>query len=186
MAQVKSEPKLNAPIPGMSLTSEPGNRPWEKPPRITNVDDAIMFYVEKLTEPENAALILEQVEDGMPLLLMADMFQTGAVAKGVHTLDVGIIVSPVIVEIMKAMAEDSDIPYTIGTEKDAKAGMEDDGLIDRTISEVLSSEDITEEVVEEEFPADEDPETNTEGKSAKAGLMARRTATTPEGDEDGV
>ena len=183
MAEIKSSPKLNGPIPGMSLTSEPGNRPWEKPPRITNVDDAIMFYVEKLTEPENASLILEQVEDGMPLLLMADMFQTGGVAKGVHSLDVGIIVSPVIVEIIKAMAEDSDISYTVGTEKEAKAGREDDGLVSRTISEVLSEEDTTEEVVDEEFPADEDPETSE--KPVKSGLMARR-GSAPEGDEDGV
>ena len=33
---------LNAPIPGMSLTTEPGNRPWENPPQIVTIDDALL------------------------------------------------------------------------------------------------------------------------------------------------
>ena len=32
---------LDAPIPGQSLTSEPGNYPWEQPPQLNTVDEAV-------------------------------------------------------------------------------------------------------------------------------------------------
>ena len=33
------EPKFDAPIPGMSLTTEVGNRPWQQPTRFTKTKD---------------------------------------------------------------------------------------------------------------------------------------------------
>ena len=32
---------FNAPIPGMSLTTEPKGRPWENPPQYDDVDDVV-------------------------------------------------------------------------------------------------------------------------------------------------
>ena len=39
---------LQGPIPGMSLITEPGNRPWENPAMLTTVGETIDFYTEKL------------------------------------------------------------------------------------------------------------------------------------------
>jgi hypothetical protein len=179
MAKVKTQPRLGAPIPGMSLTSEPGNRPWEKPPRIVDVDEAITFYVERLTEPDTAANILDQVEDGMPIALMTDMLQTGAVAKGIHSLDVGIIVSPAIIEIIKAMAEDLDISYVIGNEKESQVKKPDRAILKRTIAEVLDSEDVVEDtaedIVEDTDMPMEEAEVSMPAEERK-GLMARKGA----------
>ena len=33
--------RLDAPIPGQSLTDEPGNYPWEHPPKTTDPEDAL-------------------------------------------------------------------------------------------------------------------------------------------------
>ena len=37
-----------APIPGMSLTGEPGNSPWEQPPKYDTVEESLAYYLEKL------------------------------------------------------------------------------------------------------------------------------------------
>lgn len=183
MASFKSEPRLGAPIPGMSLTSEPGNRPWEKPPRIVDIDEAISFYVEKLTEPETAADILDKVEEGIPLALMADMFQAGAVAKGIHSIDVGIIVSPVIIEVVKAMAEDSDISYVIGTEKEAQVSKIDRSMMKKAISEVLSSEDMAMDMAEERIiEGDAIEDESMAEEPVRSGLMARKAPAMDEGE----
>ena len=39
---------FNAPIPGQSLTSEPKNYAWERPPQYDLPEEALMFHLEKL------------------------------------------------------------------------------------------------------------------------------------------
>ena len=41
---------IDAPIAGQSLTTEPGNRPWENPPQYTTVEEALEYYIHKLEE----------------------------------------------------------------------------------------------------------------------------------------
>ena len=51
---------VNAPIPGMSLTSEPGNRPWENPSNLVSIEDAMEFYTKRiLGTPENYDQVLD-------------------------------------------------------------------------------------------------------------------------------
>jgi len=178
----KTPPTLNGPIPGQSLTTEPGNRPWEKPPRITGVQEAIDFYVDKLTEPKTTAMIMDKVEEGMPLILMADTFQTLSVAKGIHSLDTGVIVTPVIVELLKAMAEDMDVEYTVGTEEGAST---------RTAEDEEMAQDVANTIIRDgakEMPMDEPEvdleEEEQEEKPERAGLMARKKVEAAE--EDGI
>ena len=42
------EPKLDAPIPGMSLTHELGARPWQQPAQYTTIDEVIDYYVTRM------------------------------------------------------------------------------------------------------------------------------------------
>lgn len=41
---------FSAPIPGQSLTHAPKSQPWEKPPRFVQVDEAMNFLMNQLTE----------------------------------------------------------------------------------------------------------------------------------------
>ena len=41
---------LLAPIPGQSLTDEPNNFAWERPPEITDPDEAVVFHLDRLSE----------------------------------------------------------------------------------------------------------------------------------------
>jgi hypothetical protein len=43
---------FDAPIPGQSLTDEPGNAPWEKPAQYDTVEDVSKYYIERLADPD--------------------------------------------------------------------------------------------------------------------------------------
>lgn len=103
---------VNAPIPGMSLTTEPGNRPWENPPMLVTVEDALEFYVNKLiTDSENHDAILEMLELQIPVENVANMLHKTGVMDGLHTIDVGILVAPAIEEMIMAIADLHGIRY---------------------------------------------------------------------------
>lgn len=105
------ESLLSAPIPGMSLTTEPGNRPWENPPQIVTIDDAIEFYASRILDPEKADSILAPLVEGVSVEQTADYLTTSAVMNGIHTLDVSVLVTPVIKEMIRYVADLYDVEY---------------------------------------------------------------------------
>ena len=62
------------PIPGESLTRSPEDRyAWEQPPAITDPREASRFFLTKLTEPEVYNSVLDSVEQGTPLMDIAQV-----------------------------------------------------------------------------------------------------------------
>jgi hypothetical protein len=103
---------INAPVPGMSLTSEPGNRPWENPPNLVSVEDAMEFYTRRiLGTPDNYDQVLDLVESGLPIRNVANILMKTSVMEGNHTIDVGILVLPVIEELLMSVADMHDVSY---------------------------------------------------------------------------
>jgi hypothetical protein len=98
---------LNAPIPGMSLTTEPGNRPWENPPSMTTVEEALEYYANRIFRADQFARddLLDVLESGFPIRNFANILQTTSVMEGRHTLDVGFLVLPAIEEMLMAVAD---------------------------------------------------------------------------------
>ena len=43
-------PMLDAPIPGQGMTAPLGGRPWQQPPRFPTAEQALSFYVDKISE----------------------------------------------------------------------------------------------------------------------------------------
>ena len=130
----RQEPAFDAPIPGQSLTTEPKNRPWRNPPQLDTVEDAMEYYLPRLSSPELAPRMLEVIESGIPLTSLAETLVTGGAMQGVHSIDVGILVSPILVEFMKGMAEIAEIEYNLG-DKD-KDEEPDPQLIRKTMEEL--------------------------------------------------
>jgi hypothetical protein len=103
---------INAPIPGMSLTTEPGNRPWENPPNLVSVEDAMEFYTKRiLGTPENHDQVLDLIESSLPIRNIANILMKTSVMEGYHTIDVGILVLPVVEELLMSIADIHDVTY---------------------------------------------------------------------------
>ena len=114
----KPEPQIDAPIPGMSMTAPMGGRPWLKPPQFATVEESLEFYFAKFADKEFVPELLTIIELGVPLTTIANSFQLASVMEGKHSVDVGILVIPVIVEMMMAIAEANDVEYVSGMSRE--------------------------------------------------------------------
>jgi len=109
---MEREAQIDAPIPGMSLTAPMGGRPWLKPPQYTTVEDAIEeYYLPKITDRQFIPELMTIIELGIPLTTIANSFQLAAVMEGKHTIDIGVLMLPVLVELMMTLAEANDVEY---------------------------------------------------------------------------
>lgn len=111
-----------APIPGMSLTREPGNAPWEQPPLYSTPEEAIAFYLEKLEDEETLDDTLFALEAGYPVDAMVDFLTSYSVMEGYHSFDVKMLVSPVLHEYLVSLADAAGIEYVeeLGPSKEEK------------------------------------------------------------------
>jgi hypothetical protein len=147
---IKPEEFLEAPIPGMSLTTEPGSVPWEQPPQLVTIQQVADFYIEKLTEDQEAIdKTLDAIEAGVPLQTLANGTITFNMMKGIHTVDVGFLVMPIIVELFITLAELNDIKYFINPEDEFKGKILNRSLVEKIVN---SSETKTEEAIQSLVP----------------------------------
>lgn len=164
----EASPSFDRPIPGQSLTAEVGSRPWQQPPQYTTVEEALDFYVPRLANPEIIENLYNVMESGIPLTTIAEAMQVAGVMEGKHSIDVGVLVMPVLIETMAYLAEEADIEYNVGSNKTEDTDEVSDSTM-AAVKEKLNKKGITvekpETVIEEE-PQEEKP---------TGGLMARRS-----------
>jgi hypothetical protein len=172
------QPRLDAPIPGMSLTHELGARPWQQPPQFPTVEDAVDHYTSRMMDDEFSDQLVDIMDMGIPLTTIANTIQLAGVMEGKHTVDVGLLLLPVLIETMMLIGDSAGVEYKTGLDDAPKTDR--DSLAKRTI-EKLKTEMKTEEK-EEELPDDitdttipEDmPEEISIEEEKPSGLMARR------------
>lgn len=176
-----NEPRLDAPIPGMSMTAELGARPWQGPPQYTTVDEAIEYYLERMSSDEFNEQLVDIMEMGIPLTDLANTLQLGNVMEGIHTIDVGMLVMPVLIEMMMLIGDSAGVDYDSGLEKKRRKDITRDTLVAKVSKELqkklneeknnesskgISIEDISNEETMEEPEVEE---------VKPKGLMGRRT-----------
>jgi len=109
---------FNAPVPGQSLTSEPGNQPWEKPAKFTLPEEAAMFTLENLNEPKKMDATLDLLDLGMDLVDLTEGILRNNVAQGIHSIDVSLLIAPIVYEFIRGEADRANIDYDNGLEDD--------------------------------------------------------------------
>jgi hypothetical protein len=147
---IKPEDFLEAPIPGMSLTTEPGSVPWEQPPQLVTIQEVADFYINKLTEDQEAIdKTLDAIELGVPLQSLANGTIMFNMMKGIHTVDVGFLVMPILVELFITLAELNVLKYFISAEDTVKGKVLNRSLVEKIVN---SSEETTEEAIQSLAP----------------------------------
>jgi hypothetical protein len=87
---------FDAPIPGQSLTDEPGNAPWEKPAQYDTVQDVTKYYIDKLADEDVMDDLSVLFASGLPLKPFVKTLLASGAMQGIHTIDAGLLVAPVI------------------------------------------------------------------------------------------
>jgi len=160
-------PSFDYPIPGQGMTAEVGSRPWQNPPQYTTVEQALEFYIPRLVSDDIYDSLLDSMELGIPLTTMADSMQSTAVMQGLHTIDVGILAMPVIIEMLAFIGDDAGIEYTLGTD----APIDEDKISESKIALAMKR---MREKLPEALEESKEEEVVEEAEAQPSGLMARR------------
>ena len=142
LTEVEYSP-FDTPVPGQSLTDEPGNYPWEHAPQFTNVEEAMDGIYDSLTTPKNAQQLIAMLDAGVPVEAIVRVMVFTGFAEGEFNPDVGFII---IEPLMEAVA-------TIGLRagiKNLKISLSDIGnkKFKKTMSELKYANE------QKEMPAD--------------------------------
>ena len=160
-----AQPLLDAPIAGQALTAGLGDRPWQQPARYSTPDEALTYYVQRLTQPELANKLFDILELGVPVNEVVDGLQLTSVMEGVHSIDVGVIVAPALAETITQLAKSAGVEYVgMGTpqNKDRLSESEVALALKKSRDELPEVDKLVEETMQ--LPEEEAP----------SGLMSRR------------
>ena len=183
---------FNAPIPGQSLTSEPRNYPWENPPEFANPEEALLFHMDRLKDPSKVKAIAGLLTLGLDVVTLTEGILRGAVAEGRHSVDVSMLIGPIVHEYIVGVADAAGIDYDEGLEEDeidverikysvrseeAKKILEeiesgddiDLGDMESDMPEGMDMQEDTADIIEEE------PEEMAVEEEKMMGLMSRET-----------
>jgi len=156
---------FNAPIPGQSLTSELGSRPWQQPAQYTTVEDALDYYIPRIDSDEVSEQLINVLEMGIPVTTIANTMQLGGVMEGKHSVDVGMLILPVLVELIMLIGDAAKVDYVSGLEKEERL---DSSLIDLAVTQFNEQKDKN---VNDEVVVEEEVEEPVEDRTG--GLMSR-------------
>lgn len=148
--------------PGVSWTAPPKSRPWLNPPEETDIVAIANNYISAAGDEEMMNDLLDALDTGVPLAVIAESIVMIGVSKGKHTLDAAVLVMPVVIEVLKTVAAMNNIK-TVTFPKELEKGMT---VHPRVLKQVI--EDMTKragDAVEEEAVV---------AAPAETGLMARK------------
>ena len=170
------EQSFDRAIPGMGMTTELGGVPWQTPPTYNTVEETADYYIEKMSNPDFKDQLTDVMEMGVPLTTLANTIQLSSVMQGLHTVDVGMLVIPILVEAMMLIGDSKDIEYTTGMKAEKS---ERPALNSRIIAELKSERGNKDE--EQDMPTEEPMEEVEQEQDSEdmpmeqpKGLMARR------------
>lgn len=109
---------FDRPIPGQSLTVEPKSAPYERPPEVTDPEQALQIHLAKLNNAKRMDSIMTLLENDIDLVTVVEGITRNAVMNGIHSIDVSLIIAPVIHEYIKTTADALGIEYDEGFDED--------------------------------------------------------------------
>ena len=183
---------FNAPIPGQSLTSEPKNYPWENPPEFVQPEEALLFHMDKLKEPGKVKAIAGLLTLGLDVVTMTEGILRNGVADGRHSVDVSMLIGPIVHEYIVGIAEAAGIDYNEGLEEEDVDVDQIKYLVrsreaEKILKEIEDGDDIDLSGMESDMPEgmdmqedtadiiEEEPEEMAVEEEKMMGLMSRET-----------
>jgi len=191
MRNMKAETRLRAPIPGQSLTDEPRGYAWERPSEYSTPEEALQFYLPKVTAKETLEDIMLALENGFPLSTLVKGIYMNGVMEGKHSIDIGLLIAPVLHEIILSAAKTygvavkelpvspqeqekrrSDKIVETSVKRQLERGLREDKSLKESM---VSTDEGAENVPQEQEEMPEMAETEEKPEPEAKGLMSRRT-----------
>ena len=191
MRNMKAETQLRAPIPGQSLTDEPRGYAWERPSEYSTPEEALQFYLPRITAKETLEDIMLALDNGFPLATLVKGIYMNGVMEGKHSIDIGLLIAPVLHEIILSAAKTygvavkelpvspreqekrrSDKIVETAVKRQLERGLREDESLEESM---VSTDEGAENVPQEQEEMPEMAETEEKPEPEAKGLMSRRT-----------
>ena len=156
-----SDNPFDAPIPGQSLTDEPGNYPWEHPPQRPTVEEALDEIYESLMQEDNMKRMFTLLRMGIPVEALVKVITFSGFLEGKYTVDVAKLLEPMVSMIITGEAALAEIPAKINIDDGEDTNFYKE-MADRKFDMKLDEEEKNKQI---EMPM--------EAPANVAGLMAR-------------
>ena len=161
-----TEPEDNvfdAPIPGQSLTDEPGNYPWEHPPQTASIEEATDYVYESIMRKENMERMFTLLRMGIPVEALVKVITFSGFLEGKWSVDVAKLLEPIVAMMITGEASLAEIP--------AKVNLGDAGDTDfyRDMSERKLDMKQNEEMIKQELDMPDSRSADIKGLMAKLG-----------------
>jgi len=164
------------PIPGQSLTAESKSQAFERPPEITDPIEALDAHIDNLSEDGAMEDALYFLEFGVDLVTLVQGMLRGAVMEGIHSIDVSLIIAPVLHEYVKGFADAAGLEYDEGFEnaegKRVLTYKRDMARAKEMLKKIKEDDDPSPDSFVPE-PMEEPEQDIEEQEPVKTGLMAR-------------
>ena len=105
--------KFDAPVPGQSLTDEPGNYPWEHPPKTASVEEATDYVYESIMKPENMERMFTLLRMGIPIEALVKIITFSGFLEGRWTVDTAKLLEPIVAMMVAGEAALAEIPAKV-------------------------------------------------------------------------
>tara|TARA_R100001163_G_C5065258_1_gene203153 strand:- start:2792 stop:3346 length:555 start_codon:yes stop_codon:yes gene_type:complete len=116
------------PIPGSSLTEEPGKRPYERPPQITEPDKALRYCLDgMLGDTAVRDELFDLLDVGISVETVASAFTLQAFSEGVFDPNVAELVKRPLMQFI--------------TQEASRAGIEDLNVINEDVPKMINDSD---------------------------------------------
>ena len=191
MRNMKAETRLRAPIPGQSLTDEPRGYAWERPSEYSTPEEALQFYLPRITAKETLEDIMLALDNGFPLATLVKGIYMNGVMEGKHSIDIGLLIAPVLHEIILSAAKTygvavkelpvspqeqekrrSDKIVETAVKRQLERGLREDESLEESM---VSTDEGAENVPQEQEEMPEMAKSKEKPEPEAKGLMSRRT-----------
>ena len=143
---------FNHPIPGESLTAEPGNNQYESAPEETDPEVVIQSVINFFNDPEQKEMLLTNLAVGMPVEAVVQSFALGGVAEGKFSPDVAELIKPALTLHIVNLAMEENIPVTIFTDEvmsqEDQQELSEIKIIEEFLPRQLSDKDVAKAIEE--------------------------------------
>ena len=111
--------KMNRPIPGQSLTTDPENpAPYERPPEFTNVHEASMYMWDFVTEDETYVALMTGISKGVPVMSIVQVLLFDQFQQGKFNPDLMMMLAEPLAYMLIALAERLDLDIKIDNDEE--------------------------------------------------------------------
>lgn len=106
-----SQMALSGPMPGENLTQPLGNRPWQKPPQYTTVDQVMHSVMQSFQDKETVHKLLASLEAGAPMDTLLRTILMHGFSEGKWTYHLGVLVAAPLGALLHRIAKQAGVKY---------------------------------------------------------------------------